>query len=784
MSQLIFTNSSQVEYNNRGFTEGAVADTGPMGIEDPADYTNNLQNTITIPPRSEVAVVSVELNRKYIVAIPEDARFYIYLGELLNEALAIDDVQAIPYPIRRWSSDDFDEDDNFGGDGAQTYTPIQWAQEVQHFLNNSIAHPDEYRNATVDLGADGQTLDIIIKNHGNCLATNIDMGITDYSVAPMVQAWYLANRENIEGPYYTADGRANLIFTQTDDGNKITRIWTTHLTLPSEYWDDECIVINRIAPLSWNMGEMIFDIYNLNDEPFQIGLVRPSIPEQYGAEPGIQMRPLVYLRGDPPAPDAPLPSDPYCDFYVKYAYKTSDRTGMKYLSVWQSVNLDDHDTQNTPSGAPVEMREVEYWDAAGVGGRPREQLTEEDMIWSNVTGIRAFKFYINGNYMNIQTSRSSDPALFDYGTNPGGTTGGELDTPYTSFCEANNETGRTTENTCAPMTQNHWSLYPFVNCSTATQEVEFTKYGGKTYSGHTNRQNGRYSYNFPMSENDVNNDTPDGEMTGGSSWVGWGMEPTFRTDNGQQGSHNDETGVPFGFLYRQCERFSWRNPNNARWLIANWRYWAKLDPAGIHGMDASSTTVPEACNWVNALIFHEGDNDEYFYDVPDTYATVDDLPPNMGQFIGMPHKNLIQTVDGVTSKIAGIPVGEEYRGRWHIRDQEQGGPLENFEDDAPLALINCETLTHQTYNFCRNVPSKFLYCLPRYDSRGNNRGRMFHEVKDRTYVTLNNPDPVVLNDLRTRITDKNGKTVTDLTGETAVVYHIRGEQRSDIVTGG
>ena len=780
MSQLIFTNSSQVEYNNKGLTEGAVADTGPIGIENPADYTNNLQNTITIPPRSEVAVVSVELNRKYIVALPEDARFYLYLGELLNEALAIDDVQAIPYPIRRWSSDDYDDDDNFGGDGDQQYTPIQWAQEVQHFLNNSIAHPDQYRNATVDLGADGQTLDITIKNHGNQKATSINMGITDYSVAPMVQAWYFANRENQPNEYYTADGKANLFFTQTSNGNDITRIWSAENPAPSEFWDDNCQLVNRIAPLSWNMGEMIFDISFLEDEPFQIGLSRPSIPEQYGAEPGVQMRPLTYIRPDGPEWN----SDPYCDFYVKYHYKTNDRSGLKYISVYQSVNIDDHLTQGTPSAAPVQLREVQYWDAAGTGGRPQEQLTEQDLIWTNVAGVKAFKFYINGNYMNIQTSRNSDPALFDYGSNPGGTTGGFANTPYTSFCEANNETGRTTENTCAPMTQNHWSLYPFVNLSTANQKVTFTKYGGMTYSGHTNRQNGRYSYNFPMSENDVNLDTPDNEMTGGSSWVGWGMEPTFRSDNGQPGSHNDEAGIPFGFLYRQCERFSWRNPNNANCVIGKWRYWTKLDPAGIYGMDASSTTVPEACNWVNALIFHEGDNNNYRYDVVDVYATVDDMPPNMGQFIGMPHKNLIQTVDGVTSKINGLTVGEEYRGRWRIRDQEAGGPLENFEDDAPLALINCETLTHQTYNFCRNVPSKFLYVLPRYDNRGNNRGRMFHEVKDRTYVTLNNPDPVVLNDIRTRITDKNGKTVEDLTGETAVVYHIRGEQRSDIVTGG
>jgi len=767
MSQLIFTNSSQQEYNNKGLTEGGVRDTGPIGIEDPADYRNNLQNTLTIPPRSEIAVVSVELNRNYQVTIPEDARFYLYLGELLNENLDIDSVNAIPYPCRRWSTDDWDDDDDYFKDGPTTYTPIQWAQEVQRILNNSICHPDQYRNATVDLGSDGQTLDITIKNHGDKKTATINMGVTDYTGATKVQAWYLANRKNEPGEYYAANGRADTFFTQVSNGNHIERAWSAELPAPSQFWDDNCIVINRNAPLSWNQGEMIFDITDLDDEPFQIGLVRPSIPEQYGAEPGIEMRPLTYLRGNDRT------TDPYCDFYVKYAYKTADASGKKYLSVYQSVNLDDHDTQGTPSAAPVIMREVQYWDALGTGGRPVAQLDEDDLIFNNPTGIVGIKFFITGNRMNIQTSKSADPALFDYPGNPGGSSGA---TPFTRFCEANNETGRTTENTCAPMTQNHWALYPFVNLSEENQVVKFTKYCGNTYGGHTNRQNGRYSYNFPISEHDVNNDIPDGSMSGGSSWVGFGIESQF--DAGE-----DENNLPYGFLYRQCERFSWRNPNSANWLIAKWRYWDKLDATGVLGMDGSSVTVPEACNWVNALIFHEGDNNEYRYNLDDVYATVDDMPPNMGQFLGMPHKNLIQTVDGTTSKLDGT-AGLSFRGMWRIRDQSQGGPLEDFEDDAPLALINCETLTHQTYNFCRNVPSKFLYVLPRYDSRGNNRGRMFHEVKDRTYVTLNNPDPVVLNDIRTRITDKNGVTVTDLTGETAVVYHIRGEQRSDIVTGG
>ena len=777
MSQLIFTNSTQQEYNNKGLTEGGVRDTGPIGIENPADYRNNLQNTLTIPPRSEVAVVSVELNRKFQVTIPEDARFYLYLGELLNENLDIDSVNAIPYPCRRWSTDDWDDDDDYFKDGPTSFTPIQWAQEVQRILNNSITHPDEYRNSTVDLGADGQTLDITIKNHGNAKADSMDMGITDYSASTKVQAWYLANRDNNEdGGFYDGSGRAGTTFTQTSNGNKIERVKATAGgdNAPSKYWDEDCLLIDRIAPISWNNGEMIFDITDMEDEPFQIGLTRPAIPEQYGAEPGIQMRPLTYLRGEKVG--ELYHSYPYCDFSIVYSYDNNTRAGKKKIYIYQSVNLDDHDTQGTPSAAPVELREVQYWDALGTGGRPKQQLTEDDLIMG-AGDISAFKFFITGNRMNINCSRNSDPTKFDQPGIVGGTTNG-IDS-FTRLCEANNETtpeSRTTTNTIAPMTQNHWTLYPFVNLSTEEQVLQFTKYGGRTYGGHTNRQNGRYSYNYPLSEKDVNNDTPDGSMTGGSSWVGFGIESQF-------GAGEDDNNIPYGFLYRQCERFSWRNPNSANYVFSKWRYWDRLDPTGVLGMDGSSVTVPEACNWVNVLIFHEGDNNEYRYNIDDVYATVDDLPPNMGQFIGMPHKNLIQTVDGVTSKLDGT-AGDSFRGMWRIRDQQQGGPLENFEDDAPLALINCETFTHQTYNFCRNVPSKFLYVLPRYDSRGNNRGRMFHEVKDRTYVTLNNPDPIVLNDLRTRITDKNGVTVTDLTGETAVVYHIRGEQRSDIVTGG
>ena len=783
MSQLIFTCSSQQEYNDSGKLEGQVADTGPIGIEDPADYKNNLQNTITIPPRSEVAVVQVEINRQDKTCIPADGRFYLYLGKKLDNANWIDSVQAIPYPCRRWVSEE--DDSVWDQDHEMCFTPIEFAAEIERILNNSICHPDQYRTSTCVLNDNGDQMKITIENHGNQKARTMNMGVTDYDADPKVQAWYLANVPNDDsGAVYDDDGKADARFIQVGDGNEITRTKATGADVGA-WWDDECVLINRNAPISWNQGAMILEIKDAVQAPFAVGLVRPSVPEQYIDGPNY-MEPLQYLRPDHDGASPWSPARPFCDFQVVYAHDNAAGGGKMKIYVYEVINTDNHiDQHGNIHSAPVTTREVQYWDAGGAGGRPTAQIDEDDLIGGGGANYTAIRFQLFGNRLDIMLGKSSDPAAFD-GSGPG--------TDPLKLCCATNDTGLTTTNTCAPLTQNHWALYPFLNLSTEDQIIEFTKYGGMTYNGLANRQADgdnadlEATYNFPLGRTDVNNpkgvghdDDLDGSsVVGGSSWVGWGIE------NYYEGGVDDEEGYPYEFLYQQCERFSWRDPASANFNLSYWvtthgGLWTALDT--IKGMDASSATVPEAANWVNALIFHEGDNDNYKYDLTGVYATVDDLPPNMGKLFGMPHKNLVQTIDGITSKLDGT-AGVNFRAKWAINDQAGAGPLGVFDDDPELALVNCETLTHQTYNFCRNVPSKFLYCLPRYDSRGNNNGRMFHEVKDRCYVTLNNPDPIVLNDLRTRITDKNGVTIKDLQGATAVVYHIRGEQPKDIVTGG
>ena len=75
-----------------------------------------------------------------------------------------------------------------------------------------------------------------------------------------------------------------------------------------------------------------------------------------------------------------------------------------------------------------------------------------------------------------------------------------------------------------------------------------------------------------------------------------------------------------------------------------------------------------------------------------------------------------------------------------------------------------------------SVPSKMVYVIPKSDHRGKLDGKMFHEAKDRYYVSLNNPNDLYINHIEVRFTDKSGQTTTDLTGASAVTFHIQPER--------
>jgi len=199
-----------------------------------------------------------------------------------------------------------------------------------------------------------------------------------------------------------------------------------------------------------------------------------------------------------------------------------------------------------------------------------------------------------------------------------------------------------------------------------------------------------------------------------------------------------------------------------------------------NGMDGVAATFParykyldgvsEAPNLINAIITEKGDWGEQFFDTDGIYSTYPDYPPNMSRELGILYRNLFQTIDGVTSKIDGSGVSVANRGKWVVTASD------DFGDEPDIMLVEVLPFNHQSYNMCRNVPSKMIYVVPKSDYNGRVHGKMFHEAKDRYYVSLNNPAPIYMNQIEVRFTDKNGITTSDLTGCSVVTFHIQPER--------
>jgi hypothetical protein len=94
-------------------------------------------------------------------------------------------------------------------------------------------------------------------------------------------------------------------------------------------------------------------------------------------------------------------------------------------------------------------------------------------------------------------------------------------------------------------------------------------------------------------------------------------------------------------------------------------------------------------------------------------------------------------------------------------------------DDPGEVFVRSSTLTHQSYNFNKGLPSKILWGLPRFSNNGALTGCLYYQQVSPIYLSLNNETPMVINDMEIEFVDKDEVPVTDLTEPSVVVLHIR-----------
>ena len=99
-------------------------------------------------------------------------------------------------------------------------------------------------------------------------------------------------------------------------------------------------------------------------------------------------------------------------------------------------------------------------------------------------------------------------------------------------------------------------------------------------------------------------------------------------------------------------------------------------------------------------------------------------------------------------------------------------------DDSPIVargnyFLRCPTLTHQSFNFGKGIPSKIIATFPNASDTGRDHGHMYYSPNTMVYLKLNNPSPITINELTLEIVDKNEEIVKDLGQSTTVILHVK-----------
>jgi len=312
-----------------------------LGIQNPNSFHNAMSNTITLPPHSEVGVVSAKIHRSPEVVIQDDSVFMCYFGEMLDQSVAERlkfTSTNIPIPVKmprgtytreqvetvlqKVLSDAFGTHPNLAWSGVvvtkpasgglPTAVPGGWSYRL---TQTSVATEDPVPRTPVVNDISGQEL--TFQFLGDSIQNNV------------VSLAYDKATKRIKR---TIDGSTPIIPWDTAG---IAQIKNLPITMTSALDKTKGAMSVVITEAITNGGAAGLDV----NEGWEIGLTRPSVRSSQAAA-GSPSNPDWYLGG----------IDEYCDYKVKY----DGRTGK--LELWQSRVL---------GGAGImDMREVEYYGPA------------------------------------------------------------------------------------------------------------------------------------------------------------------------------------------------------------------------------------------------------------------------------------------------------------------------------------------------------------------------------------------------------------------------------------
>lgn len=114
------------------------------GIFNPADFKNYLDNPLELPPKSQVAVQSIKINKLGSIILNRFQRFGVYFGDTIDVNTEKDTISSIPIDTFLKTTDDVKEEE-------VNYQELR--KKIEEAFNFGLVHPDISATVTLNYNA-------------------------------------------------------------------------------------------------------------------------------------------------------------------------------------------------------------------------------------------------------------------------------------------------------------------------------------------------------------------------------------------------------------------------------------------------------------------------------------------------------------------------------------------------------------------------------------------------------------------------------------------------------
>ena len=724
---LIVASSSQEQYGGVERTRTQTV----RGIEAPAQFQNHFTSPIKIPVNAEIAVESVKIRRDALVDVESAALMYKYFGKIQSTNSAGVGWQQsrleMPIPIRPTPG---------------VYNTARWLDEIQNKLNLSYGNPEIFQtystSAEVDAGGEVTGVKIASTQKGTGKAAEITAGATK-----MLSA-YWRGPFNLSNPYFAGSSWTSTHETGGGVHKLITRK-EPNVVNDLGYLDTMgCSMIGHGHPFALVEGKFEVNVKSAMSG-WRVGLARPQMEYiRDTTKTSVARQRANLLPGTRNPQEAVDNGAVFSTNYNVYnaGYRGETKAGVAGGAKNQGrYQKDFYDFMVECDGTKISVFQLSYDNTFSAN-----QLVMSEIIYWGYVGAATATQYTNADFLKDFSSvefRSNGDEITLYFTDG---IGGD-----TEIC-GQTARGNLRYHSFLPIGETRNALYPRLNIAVLDESLSIFSYTSHYDGEAADDSLDATDFRFPHFDADTSTFTTGDDF--------YSNNRVSRFQGGKIGGDENKAIIQDTKDRPYCLSQTLVCDTKDKMLVDQIHASTAINE--YDGILAGGAGIDKAHAFI--IGFNEPTTkDDY---LEGKYATAEFAgQAKMNRTIGFPDRSFIDQLEGVAQGYAVL---------------SNANATTIFTSFKPpdfrvhSAFVRISNMPIQSYNGAKTSVSKILYHLPRFTNDGREYGDLFFAPGEKTYVKLHNATPEILNNIEVQIVDVNERPVQDISGNTIVVFHLKG----------